>query len=522
MSQDQHDNASSIEIVTSCTSADQEPLAASDDVMAPLRAELELKDRELQVLRDQLRAIHTSDAWAMLRTLTQFRHAVAPHGTHRDQLARLAVKGLRRLKKGVAHAWTRTRDLARSLKDAKANAIQIDRATDQNYGVLCLPMIEWDFRFQRPQQMMRQLARRNHAVFYAANRFHRGTAAKLRGIEPNVVEVMLPGDPVANVYQTLPAPADTARMLEAMATLKAEMKLNDVVIVAQLPYWTSLAVALRARFGWPIVYDCMDDHSGFLHNSGDILESENQLLETADLVVTSSTLLHQNVASRARSSILIRNACEYDHFHAGASRGAATNDILVIGYYGAIAEWFDGELVTALARLRPRWRFELIGSTLAGDVRALEECPNIRFLGERPYADLPRLIKSWNVFVIPFKRIPLTEATNPVKVYEMLATGKPVVAVGLPELLPIAELGLIRLAATAEQFARAIEWELSTSTPELEQRRQAYAERNTWQARTVELSTAIDGIRGRGPRTPRTPHGRPSLTAATYTPSRAS
>ena len=128
-----------------------------------------------------------------------------------------------------------------------------------------------------------------------------------------------------------------------------------------------------------------------------------------------------------------------------------------IGYYGAIAEWFDAPLVARLAAMRPEWRFELIGSTLGGNVRPLEGLANVRLLGECPYAELPGRIDGWDAFIIPFRRLPLTEATNPVKVYEMLATGRPVVAVGLPELVPIARKGLIRLAATAEPFAAAIE-----------------------------------------------------------------
>ena len=77
-----------------------------------------------------------------------------------------------------------------------------------------------------------------------------------------------------------------------------------------------------------------------------------------------------------------------------------------------------------------------------------------------PLSRAPGRIGGWDAFIIPFRRLPLTEATNPVKVYEMLATGKPVVAVGLPELVPIARKGLIRLADTAEKFAAAIEREL--------------------------------------------------------------
>jgi glycosyltransferase involved in cell wall biosynthesis len=165
-----------------------------------------------------------------------------------------------------------------------------------------------------------------------------------------------------------------------------------------------------------------------------------------------------------------------------------------VGYYGAIADWFDANLVAELARMRPEWQIQLIGSTLGGNIRPFADAANVHLLGERPYRDLPRLIAGWDVFIIPFKRVPLTEATNPVKVYEMLATGKPVVAVALPELVPIAREGLIRLGGTAEEFTWAIEAELSDQDRTLADRRRAFAQRNTWRSRHVELATAIDEI----------------------------
>jgi O-antigen biosynthesis protein len=484
------------------------------DRLERLRRELELKDRELQELRGQLREIHTSDAWAILRTMTQVRHVLAPHGTRRDRLMKLGVRGLRRFKKGVASLARTSRTLSPSLRRAGTGRIRIDVPPAGNFAVICLPMIEWEFRFQRPQQMMRQFAEAGHAVLYAANRFHRGRDARLRPLETNVIEVALPGDSAANVYQTLPSAADLQGMVEAFERLRAGMNLTDAVIVVQLPYWSALAEALRDRYGWPIAYDCMDDHSGFLHNSPEVLRVEERLVTRSDLVVASSDLLFEGVRNRARASRLIRNACEYEHFSDAVPAGPRGQGPARIGYYGAIAEWFDGGLVAELARLRPGWQFHLIGSTLAGNVRALEDLPNVRLLGERPYGELPRWIGDWDAFIIPFKRVPLTEATNPVKVYEMLATGKPVVAVRLPELVPIAEEGLIRLGDTAEQFAIALDSELQGTEPAMAERRRAFARANTWHARYLELAAAIDRLPRRCDPDGTGAGGSPSIVAA--------
>jgi glycosyltransferase involved in cell wall biosynthesis len=449
-------------------------------------------------LREQIRAIHTSDAWAILRTLEQLLRALSPHGTRRDRLVRGAVRALRRLKKLAARLPRAPATARERLRFGSRDRPIVEPATSRNYAVICLPMIEWHYRFQRPQHLMRQFARASHLVLYAANRFHSRTAARTRPIETNILEVTLPGDPAANVYHDALREADRDRMLAALGRLALDRGVSGAVVVAQHPYWTPLAEALRERFRWPIVYDCMDDHSGFWDNGPEVLRTERRLIATADLVVASSRRLFEGIRARSRSAVLVRNACDYEHFRRMAGRPRSRTGRPTIGYYGAIAEWFDGGLVARLAALRPDWRFELIGSTLGGDVRRLEDRPNVRLLGECPYDELPGRLEGWDAFIIPFRRLPLTEATNPVKIYEMLATGRPVVAVGLPELVPIARKGLIRLAATAESFAAAIEAAMGEDAPELEAARRDFARCNTWSVRHRALAAAIEGIR-RGP-----------------------
>jgi hypothetical protein len=460
-----------------------------------LHAQLAARESEIRALREQLRAIHASDAYAILRTLSQFLHVLAPHGTRRDRLLRESMRGMRRLKK-LAARLARPRELALGWAGSGSSSrCAVEAETTRSDAVICLPTIEWHFRFQRPQHLMRQFARAGHLVLYAANRFHGGTAARTRPVASNILEVMLPGDDAANINQHALADRERCRMVAAVERLVADRGLSDATVVVQHPYWTPLAESLRERFGWMVVYDCMDDHSGFLDYGPDAIRTERRLIATADLVVASSRRLYERIRARARAAALVRNACEFEHFDRADDRSAARADEPTIGYYGAIADWFDGALVAELARLRPTWRFELIGSTLGGDVRPLVELANVRMRGECPYAELPGRIDGWDAFLIPFRRLPLTEATNPVKVYEMLATGRPVVAVGLPELVPIARKGLIRLAATAEQFAAAIEAALREDDAASAAARRAFARRNTWSARHRAMAAAIEAVR---------------------------
>ena len=357
------------------------------------------------------------------------------------------------------------------------------------YEILCLPIIDWDFRFQRPQQLARRFVQAGHRVYYAG--IHFGKALDQRGIEDGVVGLTLPGRESTNVYQELPTPQEVEIMVSAILDVLASADRTLWACMVQLPFWEPVATVLRERVGCVLIYDCMDDHAGFSTNAPRMLEAEERLLKGVDLVVASSQVLFDKLAPIARRKLLVRNGVDYPHF---AAVGATTHkpmQQLTLGYYGAIADWFDSDLVGELARLRPSWHFVLIGNTFSADLSPLEARTNIVLLGERPYGQLPSLMADWDCCIIPFKRQPLTEATNPVKVYEMLAAGKPVVAVPLPELVPIAATGEIALAETAETFARGIELEVKQDSAQRQATRRAFAKANTWELRQREFDGAI-------------------------------
>ncbi|HEV7242707.1 MAG TPA: glycosyltransferase [Thermoanaerobaculia bacterium] len=306
-------------------------------------------------------------------------------------------------------------------------------------SILCLPIIEWDFRFQRPQQLMLQFAKHGYRVFYVSTKAKTTTEKA-----PNVFEVPLSEIP------------------------------NADVIIVQHPKWASLTRQLGGR----VIYDCMDHIAGFTTESRN--DDERQLMASADLVIVTSAVLEREARKHAKNVVVIRNGCDYEHF---AKTPRAGGPRKVVGYYGAISDWFDVPLVAQLARRRPEWDFLIIGSTYGADILPFGELPNVTLPGEKPYAELPEWLGVMDVCIIPFKRIPLTEATNPVKVYEMLAAGKPVVSVPIPEVAALAPL--VRLASDAAEFEREIE-EALRADDDAEARR-AFAREQTWEKRFEEL-----------------------------------
>ncbi len=354
--------------------------------------------------------------------------------------------------------------------------------------IVCLPIIDWRFRFQRPQQLATRFARHGHRVFYLSTRFRRlfGPTYKARRMAENVEEVSLRG-PKRHVYTDLLDDTALERLFAGVDQLRRERRIESAVVMVQLPFWTPLAERLRERFGWRIVYDCMDHHAGFSSNATPMVAEEERLLAGADLVLASSQGLLAFCRERTEHVLLLPNACDYEHFSRVKPRPGKERP--VIGYYGAIADWFDSNLVSELARHRTDWDFVFIGSTWSGDVRHLERLPNVRLTGEQPYASLPRWLDGMDVLMLPFKRQPLTEATNPVKAYEILAAGRPLVSVPLPEMAALAPL--VRLASTVHEFEHEIDAALREDDPAQIERRRAFARHNTWEARYQRLWEAL-------------------------------
>jgi GT2 family glycosyltransferase/glycosyltransferase involved in cell wall biosynthesis len=372
-------------------------------------------------------------------------------------------------------------------------------ARADRHDVLCLPIIDWDFRFQRPQQLMSQFAAAGHRVFYVSLAFRAaGDPWEIAEKRTSVYEVSLRG-PARNVYTDALDDDACAALFQSLDSLRRDLALDAAATFVELPFWWPLARRAREAFAWPVVYDCMDQHAGFTVVTRGMLGQENALLASADLVVVSSAALERHARPHSDRRLLLRNACEYERF---ALPVKPPGQPPVVGYYGAIEDWLDTDLVADLAQRRPDWKFVLVGRAVSADVSRLSRLANVSLPGEQPYAAIPGWLHRFDVAIIPFKRTPLTEATNPVKAYEMLAAGKPIVSVPIPEMAALAPL--VRLAATAEEMEREIAASLGAEEPGVIEARRAFAREHTWSKRFEVLAPAVRASfrRAPGPRQP--------------------
>jgi GT2 family glycosyltransferase/SAM-dependent methyltransferase len=380
--------------------------------------------------------------------------------------------------------------------DAPAASVFLPPNADRRYDVVVLPIFDFEFRFQRPQQIAAQFARAGHRVFWISPSRLLPVSSPTRyetfAIRENLWEVRLPVEPF-DLYRGELEPFQITALLDGLSRLYRDLDITASCTLLQFPFWRQIGLGLRERFGAKVVYDCMDDWQNWpvepLPGAFSLSEERELVRESDVLVVTSRELRDRHAADRVASQ-LIPNAADFEFFHdAPASAAESGLPHPVIGYYGAIADWFDLELMTQVARSRPQYSFVLIGQVHMLDVSALEALPNVRLLGEKHYRELPAHLREFDVCTLPFRMNRLTKAVDPVKMYEYFSQGKPVVSAPLPELAPLAEL--LYFAQGPEEFARQIDAALVERDGSLAKKRIAFAAENTWRRRYEVLDSAI-------------------------------
>jgi GT2 family glycosyltransferase/tetratricopeptide (TPR) repeat protein len=405
-----------------------------------------------------------------------------------------AYAGAVRLAPDLTEARERLHVLLASPPSAPALPIAADGAdvpaTGRGHDVIWLGVIDWHYRIQRPQHLATHLADLGARVFYVSLVFEPpDPSGRFRIIESphrGVFEIRMrfPGNDAENLYRGLSREA-VRELQTSLDEMIAVLGIATPVVVVEHPAWQQIACGVP---GATVVYDCLDLATGFSTADESTHSFEAAMLATADLVVVASQPLADHVA-QLRSSFLVRNAAEVELFAQGFTERQA-GERPIIGYFGAIAEWFDIELVEQCAAARPDWEFRLVGRTDGCDVSRAVQLPNVHFLGEMPYRELPLFLREVDVAIIPFRMIDLIQCTNPVKLYEYMAAGKPVVAVPMPEVVEATALAYI--AHDAGSFVDRIAQALAEDSMALRLRRLAWARQHTWVSRAHQLKQAID------------------------------
>lgn len=208
---------------------------------------------------------------------------------------------------------------------------------------------------------------------------------------------------------------------------------------------------LLARHRWRrVVFDLCDDIDDMeVHHS--LREGEKQLMESADVVLASAEALVAK-ASRVRKGSVhyVPNGVDCARFGCDMSSPGPLRRVL---YVGAIYEWLDEGLIAEVAAGRPDLEFRIVGPARR-PLRLLERLPNVSMPGPVPAKRVPAEIAAAQLCIIPFRPGPLADATDPLKLYEALICGRPVLATGLRQAERFQPA--VRLETTAAGWLRAL------------------------------------------------------------------
>lgn len=295
--------------------------------------------------------------------------------------------------------------------------------------LICFSHLRWDFVFQRPQHLMTRFADSQQVYFFEEPHIAEGGGApKLRIDRSRNVIVLTPLLPDAlTARQTETCLRD---MLDAfVASENIQRPILWYYTPMMLPFSRHLDAAA-------VVYDCMDDLSGFRFAPAELPRLEQELIERADLVFTGGHSLYEAKKHLHRAIYPFPSSIDYAHFAQARDTKIEPADQRSLpgprlGFFGVIDERMDLELVRALAEAHPEWSLVFLGPTVKIDPADLPRRPNIYYLGARPYAELPRYLSGWDVALMPFARNEATRFISPTKTPEYLAGGCPVVSTAI-------------------------------------------------------------------------------------------
>ena len=315
--------------------------------------------------------------------------------------------------------------------------------------ILCLSNEPWSSSPGRTQQLISRL-RDTQVLYFSPAR--RGPGQDGRKVRPNVTAYSLP--------PLLPVPERCAPLFQL------ERRRLGRFIAGR---------AARHRFRAPLLWTTSPEHVHLLdHLSYDGLVYdcdreweglppiwEGSLAQAADVVFAASPQLRDRLSPCSSNIALLPNGVNYPLF-SGQGNAARPDPIPrargpLLGWTGTIRPDLDLSPLLYAALARPDWTFVLIGREVAGvNLQTLHALPNIRFLGLRPNEALPGYLAHFDACLNLFDASPLSKDVSPLKFYEYLATGKPIVSTPQPAQV-LQYSSIIHVAHTPEAFIAACE-----------------------------------------------------------------
>ncbi len=320
--------------------------------------------------------------------------------------------------------------------------------------IICLSSVDYDWMFQRPQQLMKELSNRGWEVIYCNK-----TTSK-------------------NLY--LDKKSEGLTICHNIKQLLAGGITADILWIVD-PKLVTLKGAFKERL---TIYDCVDDFP--------LLKlQQHRMLKAADIVITTSKLLCLDLKKYKKEVHLVQNGCDIGYFDNNKQLATGWRPPIaggrVIGYIGALASWVDIGLIKELAAAYQNDNILMVGANIG--YPRLPKAKNISYVGQQSYNMVPAYLNMMDATLIPFKQNQITRATNPIKMYEYLSLGKPIISSLIPEVVPYKDV--IYISKNKEEFIKNVRLALEENSTMLQEKRRKAALNNSWRARVDDIEEII-------------------------------
>ena len=271
------------------------------------------------------------------------------------------------------------------------------------------------------------------------------------------------------------------------------IRLSWVYVPSQVDY-----LGIAGDIGY--IYECYDNYREFkfaLMNRQQVIHYDRILSINALIVFNTALKLYEEKIKYNPNSYYIPNAVNLDLFSdAKTEKNAPPWDLKkilhpIVGFVGnAHASIVDVELTKHVASLNPSLSFVFLGKIQKSkEMDDLFGMPNVHYLGYKRYEDLPKYLFFFDAGIIPFKINEITKCLDPLKAYEFMAAGCPVVTTDIPEMRKFSSI--LNIAKNKEDFAKILREVLSQDTSDLAKALLAEARKHSWDQRTKEMISYI-------------------------------
>jgi glycosyltransferase involved in cell wall biosynthesis len=340
--------------------------------------------------------------------------------------------------------------------------------------IICFSTMNWDFLWTRKQRFMDMLAAKGNTVVYvepvasfvskvlrSEEKSQASFWGKSRKVKENLYvltpPLLLPGQcriPYVSKINQIYVTGFVKRFLNQMNFYSQPIVWNYSICTE------NIIGNLNAKF---ILYECVDSTADYPKvNKKVVLDMEEKVMKQCNVIFATARGLVKNLSLQHDKVFYAPNGVNYKHF--ALAQDPATEIPLelinckrpIIGFVGGIYEWIDLDLIYSMAQLRHDWTIVMVGPVgKRVDIQQLKTMTNIIITGSKSLTELPGILKSFDVCINPFKQNKLSKHVNPLKVYEYLAAGKPVVSTEMEELFKLKEV--ISFVSTAQKFIDEIE-----------------------------------------------------------------